>query len=185
MQEVDDMLTHINHVRDLVDPLNCLNVPIKDEYVVVTLLESLPPFFDNLITALDILQFENLAIEFVTANDKCTQMKTKEECLEKFKELKAPAKTQSEHKIKAFWKIINNRNVTFNKESTSVDDGLKMSPSGRSESSLLVLMSESSKPTSSSDHEDAKNAKKENEEEEEETNVTHSPTSSSREGEGE
>lgn len=57
-----------------------------------------------------------------------------------------------------------------------------MSPSGRSESPLLVLVDESFKPTSPSDHEDAK---KKDEEEEEETSESHSPTSSSREGEGE
>lgn len=67
MQEGDDMLTHINHVRDLADQLNCLDVPVKDDDVVMTLLESLPPSFENLITALETLRFEDLTMEFVTA----------------------------------------------------------------------------------------------------------------------
>ena len=82
-------------------------------------------------------------------------------------------------------KIIKSRDVVFDEESTSVGDGLEMSPSGSSEAPLLVLVDESSKPTSSSDHEDAKKEEKEDVEEEEDTSEAHSPTTSSREGEGE
>ena len=51
MQEGDDLLTHINQVKALADQLTCLEVPVREEDVVMTLLESLPPSFESLITA--------------------------------------------------------------------------------------------------------------------------------------
>ena len=67
MQEGDDLLTHINQMKALADQLNCLEVPVKDEDIVMTLLESLPPSFENLITALETLRLKDLTMEFVTA----------------------------------------------------------------------------------------------------------------------
>jgi gluconate kinase len=43
MQEGEDLLDHINKVKALADQLACLEVPVRDEDVVMTLLQSLPP----------------------------------------------------------------------------------------------------------------------------------------------
>jgi hypothetical protein len=43
MQEGEDLLDHINKVLALADQLACLEVPVRDEDVVMTLLQSLPP----------------------------------------------------------------------------------------------------------------------------------------------
>ena len=67
MQEGDDLMAHINHVKELADQLTSFEVPVREEDVVMTLLESLPPSFDNLIIALETLRLEDLTLEFVTA----------------------------------------------------------------------------------------------------------------------
>jgi hypothetical protein len=66
MQEGEDLLDHINKVKALADQLACLEVPVTDEDVVMTLLESLPPS-EYLITALETLPMQDLTMEFVTA----------------------------------------------------------------------------------------------------------------------
>ena len=66
MQEGDDLLNHVNQVKALADQLTCLDVPVRDEDVVMTLLESLPPSFEHLITALETLHMTDLTMEFVT-----------------------------------------------------------------------------------------------------------------------
>ena len=53
MDKSDDILEHINKVKSLADQLTCLEVPMKDKDVVMTLLDSLPPSFEHLITALE------------------------------------------------------------------------------------------------------------------------------------
>jgi hypothetical protein len=67
MQEGEDLLDHINKVKALADQLACLEVPVRDEDVVMTLLESLPPSYEYLITALETLPMQDLTMEFVTA----------------------------------------------------------------------------------------------------------------------
>jgi hypothetical protein len=67
MQEGEDLLDHINKVKALADQLACLEVPVKDEDVVMALLESLPPSYEYLITALETLPMQDLTMEFVTA----------------------------------------------------------------------------------------------------------------------
>ncbi len=47
MQEGADLLDHINKVKALADQLACLEVPVRDEDVVMTLLESLPPSYEH------------------------------------------------------------------------------------------------------------------------------------------
>ncbi len=67
MQEGEDLLDHINKVKALADQLACLEVLMRDEDVVMTLLESLPPSYEYLIIALETLPMKDLTMEFVTA----------------------------------------------------------------------------------------------------------------------
>ncbi len=67
MQEGEDLLNHINKVKVLADQLACLEMSVRDEDVVMTLLESLPPSYEYLITALETLPMQDLTREFVTA----------------------------------------------------------------------------------------------------------------------
>lgn len=53
MQEEDDLLDHVNKIKALADELACLEAPVTEGDVVMTLLESLPPSFEFLITALE------------------------------------------------------------------------------------------------------------------------------------
>src|SRR5450631_1333284 len=66
MDEGVDILDHINKVKSLADQLTCLEVPMKEEDVVMTLLDSLPPSFDHLITALETRPFSELTLDFIT-----------------------------------------------------------------------------------------------------------------------
>ena len=50
IQEGANSLDHINQMKALVDQLTCLVVPIRDEDLVMTLLKSLPPSYEHLIT---------------------------------------------------------------------------------------------------------------------------------------
>ena len=67
MQEEDDMLDHINKVMGLADQLACLEVPVTNGDIVMTLLESLPPSYEYLITALETRPMSELTMEFITA----------------------------------------------------------------------------------------------------------------------
>lgn len=67
MEEGGDMLDHINKVKSLADQLTCLDVGVKDEDVVMTLLESLPPSYEHLITALETRPVKELTVEFITS----------------------------------------------------------------------------------------------------------------------
>ena len=51
ISESDDMLDHIHNVKSFADQLTCLEVPMKEKDVVMTLLDSLPPLFNYLFTA--------------------------------------------------------------------------------------------------------------------------------------
>ena len=53
MQEGDDLLDHVNKVKALTDQLACLEVPVRDENIIMTLLESLSALYEYLITALE------------------------------------------------------------------------------------------------------------------------------------
>ena len=66
MDENNDILDHINKVKSLADQLTCLEVPMKNEDVVLTLLDSLPPSFDHLITALKTRLMSELTLDFIT-----------------------------------------------------------------------------------------------------------------------
>ena len=79
MEEGTDILEHINKVKSLADQLLVLEVPLRGEDVVMTLLDSLPPSFDYLITALETRPFKELTMEFVTARLVHEESKRKEE----------------------------------------------------------------------------------------------------------
>lgn len=51
MQKCDDWLNHNDKVKALTDYLACLEVHVSDKAIVMTLLKSLPPLYDHLITA--------------------------------------------------------------------------------------------------------------------------------------
>ena len=80
MQEANDMLDHINKVKSLADQLTCLEVAIKDEDVVFTLLDSLPTSYEHLITALETRLMKELTLEFFNARlmHEMTKRKEKE-----------------------------------------------------------------------------------------------------------
>ena len=67
MVESDNLLDHINKVKALADQLACLEVPMRDEDIVMTLLDSLPPSYEFLITALETMPMKELTLEAVTA----------------------------------------------------------------------------------------------------------------------
>ena len=67
MQEEDDLLDHINKIKALADELACLEAPVMDGDVMMTLLQSLPPSFEFLIPALETRPIKELTMEFVTA----------------------------------------------------------------------------------------------------------------------
>jgi hypothetical protein len=67
MQEGDDMLVHINTVKTLGDQLCSIEVNITDEDVYMTLLMSLPPSFDNLVTSLESMSTKDVDLQFIVA----------------------------------------------------------------------------------------------------------------------
>ena len=67
MDEGDDLLDHVNKVKALADQLACLEVPVREEDIVMTLLESLPTSYEFLITALETMPTKELTMEYVTA----------------------------------------------------------------------------------------------------------------------
>ena len=67
MQEGDDLWDDINKVKALVDSNACLEVCVRDEDIVMTLLESLPTLYKNLITALGIMPRNELTRKYMMA----------------------------------------------------------------------------------------------------------------------
>jgi len=57
---------HINKVKLLVDQFACLEVLIKSKDVVMTLLESLSPSYEYLITTMETMPMKEFTIEHVT-----------------------------------------------------------------------------------------------------------------------
>ena len=56
MDKGSDILDHINpinKVKSIADQLTCLQVPMKEEDVVMTLFVNLPPLFNHFITVLE------------------------------------------------------------------------------------------------------------------------------------
>jgi hypothetical protein len=67
MQEGEDLFTHINMVKAIVDQLRSIEVKIKDEDVYMVFLMSLPPSFDNLVTALESMSTKDIDLQFIVA----------------------------------------------------------------------------------------------------------------------
>ena len=59
-----NILDHNNKVKSIADQLTYLDVPIKEGDVVMTLLGSLPPLFDLLITTLETHSVKELMLDF-------------------------------------------------------------------------------------------------------------------------
>ena len=67
MQESDDLLQHINKVKTLADQLEALDVAVIEGDIVMTLLESLPSSFENLIMAMETKDIKELTLTYVTS----------------------------------------------------------------------------------------------------------------------
>ena len=78
MDEDDDMLDHINKVKSLAGQLTYLEVLVKEEDVVMTLLENLCHSFDHLITALEMRLMKELMLDFITTCLMCEVFKREE-----------------------------------------------------------------------------------------------------------
>lgn len=68
MQEDDDLLDHINKVKALVEKHACLEELVKNEDVVMILIESLPPSYEYLITTLETVPVKELIMQYVMAH---------------------------------------------------------------------------------------------------------------------
>lgn len=65
MQDDGNLLDHVNKVKALADQLVCLNVPVRDENFVMTLLKNLPKLYKYLITALEMLPMKELTMDYI------------------------------------------------------------------------------------------------------------------------
>lgn len=63
MQEGEDLLEHTKKIKALADQLACLEVFVRDEGVVMTLVSS----YEYLISALETLKFAYLSMDYVNA----------------------------------------------------------------------------------------------------------------------
>ena len=66
IQEGDELLDHIKKVKTLVDRPACLEIPMRNEYVVMTLFKRLSHSFEHLIMALETMLMMDLTMEYVT-----------------------------------------------------------------------------------------------------------------------
>jgi hypothetical protein len=66
MQESDDLLQHMNKVKTLMDQLKALDVAVTEGDIVMTILESLPSSFENLIVAMETKDMKELTLTYVT-----------------------------------------------------------------------------------------------------------------------
>jgi hypothetical protein len=79
MQEGEDLLAHINMVKAFIDQLHSIEVKIEDENMYMVLLMSLPLAFDNLVTNLESMSFNDvgqlkrsITSHFLKSHFKCT-----------------------------------------------------------------------------------------------------------------
>lgn len=74
------MLDHVNNVKALDDQLSCLDVVLREEDVIMIVLQSLRDTYDYLIAALETKPMNELTMEYVTARliHEVTKKKEKE-----------------------------------------------------------------------------------------------------------
>ena len=68
MQEKNDLLDHVNKVKTLADQLVFLEVFIRDEDIIISLLESLLASYKYLIIALEVMRMKELMLDYVTTH---------------------------------------------------------------------------------------------------------------------
>ena len=59
------MIDHVNNIRTIADQLEALGDLIEEKYLVMILLSSLPPEYNNLLTTLETLKEDNLSWDYV------------------------------------------------------------------------------------------------------------------------
>ena len=64
MEEHDDLLDHINKVKTLADEIMCLEVPVREQNIGMTLLESLPASYEYLITVLETMSIKDVIMGY-------------------------------------------------------------------------------------------------------------------------
>jgi hypothetical protein len=72
------MLDHINKDKALAYQFTCLEVSVRNEDIIMTLLESLSPLYVHLITALKTISIKKLTIQFLRAHLMHRMLKKKE-----------------------------------------------------------------------------------------------------------
>ena len=66
MDEGNDILDDINKVKSLADQFTCLELPMKEDDVIMTLLDCLPPWFDHLVIVLEMFLMKEFMLDFIT-----------------------------------------------------------------------------------------------------------------------
>jgi len=64
MEEGSSISDHIKRMKELTDKLAALQAPVAPQDQVVTMLGSLPPSYDNVVTALEV-RVDDLTLDFV------------------------------------------------------------------------------------------------------------------------
>lgn len=68
IQEGDNFLDHINKIKVPTDQFTCLEVPVKNNDIVLTLLESLPTSYAYLITTMETMSMKELTKNYMIAH---------------------------------------------------------------------------------------------------------------------
>ncbi len=59
-------MDHVNKVKVLVDQLVCLKISVREEDIIITLLENLPLSYEYLTTAIDTMPMKELTMDYMT-----------------------------------------------------------------------------------------------------------------------
>jgi hypothetical protein len=68
VQEGNDLLDRVNKVKAFPNQVICLNVPVRHEDIVMTLLKSLSASYEYLITTLETMPIKDVTMDYVTAH---------------------------------------------------------------------------------------------------------------------
>ena len=66
MQEGDDLLDHVNKIKALTYQLVCLRVHVRNEDIVITLLDNLSTLYKHLITTFETIPIKELMMNYMT-----------------------------------------------------------------------------------------------------------------------